>query len=119
MGIVFTGNFIDGFKAYLKCSKFNKEVNMDLSDRKENYITSGFFDDAGRLLKSGAKITTTSFNNVEFVQLDGYYGLQTIQKIIGFNNDDLLDEIIVIWKYENGKWNVKEAKGNIVGNLLY
>ena len=118
-GIVFTGNFIDGFKAYLKCSKFNKEVNMDLSDRKENYITSGFFDDAGRLLKSGAKITTTSFNNVEFVQLDGYYGLQTIQKIIGFNNDDLLDEIIVIWKYENGKWNVKEAKGNIVGNLLY
>ena len=33
--------------------------------------------------------------------------------------NDLLDEIIVIWKYENGKWCVKEAKGSKVGNLLY
>ncbi len=118
-GIVFTGNFVDGFKVYLKCSKYNKEVNLDLQDRKQNYITKLFFDDAGRLLKSDAKVTTTSFCKIEFVQLDGYYGIQTSQRIIGFDKDDLLDEITVIWKYENGKWNVKEAKGNLVGNLLY
>ena len=118
-GIVFAGEFIDGFKAYLKCSKFNKEVNLDLQDRKENYVTNGFFDESGRLLKTDTKIITSNFCNVEFIQLDGYLGIQTMQRIIGFDNDDLLDELIVIWKYENGKWSVKEAKGNKVGNLLY
>ena len=118
-GIVFSGNFIDGFKAYLKCSKYNKEINLDLQDRKQNYITNLFFDEAGRLLRTDVKISTTSFCKIEFVQLDGYYGLQTSQRIVGFDSDDLLDEINVIWKYENGKWNVKEAKGNVVGNLLY
>ena len=118
-GIIFTGNFIDGFKVYLKCSKYKKEVNLELTDRKENYVTNGFFDESGRILKDDAKITISGFTSVDFVQLDGFYGIQTKQRIIGFNNDDLLDEIIVIWKYENGKWCVKEAKGSKVGNLLY
>lgn len=118
-GIVFSGNFIDGFKVYLKCSKYSKEVNLDLSDRKENYVTNGFFDESGRLLKVDCKASTTGFVSVDFVQLEGYFGIQTVQRIVGFNNDDLLDEITVIWKYENGKWYVKEAKGNTVGNLLY
>lgn len=118
-GIAFTGEFMDGFKVYLKCSKYNKEMNMNLQDRKENYVTNGFFDESGRLLKTGTKVTTSSFSNLEFVQLDGYNGIQTTQRIIGFDNDDLLDELTVIWKYENSKWNVKEAKGNNVGNLLY
>ncbi len=118
-GIVFTGNFVDGFKAYLSCDKYKKEVNVDLNDRKENYITNGFFDESGRLLKTESKISTTPFCRIEFVQLNEYYGIQTVQKIVGFNNDDLLDEITSVWKYENGKWNVKEAKGSVVGNLLY
>lgn len=118
-GIVFAGEFLDGFKAYLKCSKYNKEVNLDLSDRKENYITKGFFDESGRLLKENTKIKTSNFYTVELVQLDGYLGIQTIQRIVGFDGEDFLDEIIAIWKYENGKWVLKEAKGNNVGNLLY
>lgn len=118
-GIVFNGEFMDGFKVYLKCSQYNKELNVDLQDRKENYVTKGFFDESGRLLKSGVKVTTSGFCSIEFVQLDGYFGIQTVQRIIGFDSDDLLDELTVIWKYENGKWNVKEAKGNVVGNLLY
>lgn len=118
-GIIFTGNFIDGFKAYIKCSQYSKELAMDLSDRKENYVTNGFFDEAGRLLKTNTKITSSGFVNIDFVQLDGYYGIQTTQRIVGFDNDDLLDEINVIWKYESGKWIAKEAKGNNIGNLLY
>lgn len=118
-GIVFTGEFMDGFKVYLKCTKYNKEMNMDLLDRKENYVTNGFFDESGRLLKGGTKVSTSGFASVEFVQLDGYNGIQTVQRVIGFDSDDLLDELTVIWKYENGKWSVKEAKGNVVGNLLY
>ena len=92
---------------------------MDLKDRKENYVSNGFYDESGRILKDDNKITTSGFCRIDFVQLDGYFGIQTIQRIIGFNSDDLLDEVTVIWKYEDGKWMVKEAKGNNVGNLLY
>jgi len=118
-GIVFNGQFLDGFKANVKNAKFSKEVTFDLSDRKENYVTNGFYDESGRLLKADNKVTSSNFVKVEFVQLDGYAGIQTIQKIVGFNPDDLLDEITVIWKYENGKWVVKEAKGTVMGNILF
>lgn len=118
-GIIFFGNFLDGFVASIKCIKLNKNEKLDLKDRKDNYITNNFYDEAGRILKSDAKINTTSFKSVEFVQLNGYYGIQTTQKILGFNNDDLLDEIITVWKFEEGKWQIKEARGNVLGNLLY
>lgn len=118
-GLVFAGSFIDGFKAYIKNTQYKKEANIDLQDRKENYITSQFYDDSGRLLKDGYKISTTGFCAFDLVQLDNYYGIQTTQRIIGFSEDDLIDEIKVIWKYEDGKWNVKEAKGLNIGNILY
>lgn len=118
-GVIVAGNFVDGFKVYLKCNKYKKEINLDLVDRKENYVAYGFFDESGRILKDDAKVTTSGFTSVDFVQLDGFYGVQTKQKIVGFNDDDLLDEVVAIWKYENGKWAVKEAKGSKIGNLLY
>lgn len=118
-GIIFAGQFLDGFKANIKNNKYSKEATLDLKDRKENYVTNGFYDESGRILKDDCKITTTNFVRVEYVQLDGYYGLQTTQRIVGFNDDDLLDEITVIWKYENGKWAVKEAKGIGIGNILF
>lgn len=118
-GIVFTGEMMDGFKASLNCAKYSKNLEIDLKDRKENYVSNGFFDESGRLLKTDSKIITSSFVSIEYVELDGYYGIQTVQRILGFNEEDLLDEITTIWKYEDGKWVAKEAKGNVVGNILY
>lgn len=118
-GVIFAGEFIDGFKAKVKNNKYSKEATIDLNDRKENYITNGFYDESGRVLKPDAKICTSNFISMEFVELDGYYGIQTIQRLIGFNDEDILDEIAVIWKYENGKWVAKEAKGNTIGNILW
>ena len=118
-GIVFSGQFTDGFKANVKNSQYAKEATLDLANRKENYVTNGFYDESGRLLKPDSKIMTSNFVSIEFVQLDGYYGIQTVQRILGFNSEDLLDEITTIWKYENGKWSAKEAKGNVIGNILY
>lgn len=118
-GIVFNGEFLDGIKAKISNSKYSKELEMDLKERKENYVQSGFYDESGRLLKKDAKITTSNFMDLDFVQLDGYYGIQTVQNILGFSDNDIIDEITVIWKYENGKWVAKEAKGNVIGNILY
>lgn len=118
-GITFTGNFLDGFKVYVKSAKYGKEVNLNVEDRKVNYVSKGYYDESGRLLKENAKVTTSGFSSVEIVQLDGYFGLQTTQRILGFDEDDLLEEIVSIWKYEDGKWKLKEAKGNTIDNILY
>lgn len=118
-GITFTGNFLDGFKVYVKSAKYGKEVNLNVEDRKVNYVSKGYYDESGRLLKENAKVTTSGFSAVEIIQLDRYFGLQTTQRILGFDEEDLLEEIVSIWKYEDGKWKLKESKGNKIGNLLY
>ena len=118
-GIIISGQFLDGFQAKVKSSKYNKETVLTLMNRKENYVENGFYDTSGRMLKKDVTIRTTPFVHIEMVQLDGYYGIQTTQRLLGFNEEDLLDEITVIWKYENKKWVAKEARGNVIGNILY
>lgn len=119
LGVTFSGNFLDGFKASVKCRKLNIENVLDLSNRKDNYILTGLYDDSGKLLKSDVKIYTGAFTNVEIVQLTGSKGLKTTQRIVGVDGLDIIDEIVVIWKLEDGKWQMKEAIGNKQGNLLY
>lgn len=118
-GLAFTGAFLDGFKAHIVARKINFERNIEINDKKENYITSGFYDESGRVTGNKNNITTSGFVNVEFVELNDSCGLKTTQRIKGFDNLDILDQIEVIWKYENGTWNIKEAKGEKLGNLLY
>ncbi len=118
-GLSFTGAFLDGFKAHIVARKINFERNIEINDKRENYITGGFYDESGRVTGSKNNITTSGFVNVEFVELNDAYGLKTTQRIKGFDNLDILDQVEVIWKYENGSWNIKEAKGEKLGNLLY
>lgn len=118
-GLIFTGAFLDGFKAHITARKINYEKKIEINDKKENYITSGFYDESGRVTGTKNNITTSGFTKVEFVELNDYYGIKTTQRIKGFDNLDILDQVDVIWKYENGTWNIKEAKGEKLGNLLY
>ena len=118
-GLSFAGAFLDGFKAHIVARKINFERNIEINDKRENYITSGFYDESGRVTASKNNITTSGFVSVEFVELNDAYGLKTTQRIKGFDNLDILDQVEVIWKYENGSWNIKEAKGEKLGNLLY
>lgn len=119
-GIVFTGSFQDGFKAIVLARKIKFEKTIELNDKKENYVASGFYDEDGRVLKDELKITTSSFTDVELVEFgEGQYGIRTVQRINGFDELDILDQIVAIWKYENGTWNIKEAYGEKLGNLLY
>lgn len=118
-GLLISGAFLDGFKATLSSKKINFERNIELNDKKENYITSGFYDDEGRVIASKKDIVTSNFTSVELVLLNGQYGIKTTQRIKGFDNLDIIDEIEVIWKYENGTWSIKEAMGEKLGNLLY
>lgn len=118
-GVNGTGNFLDGFRGVIYLKDFNKEVVYDLEDYKENYISSGFFAENGKLLSDKKKITTSNFTEIELIELSKSFGIKTKQKIKGFDNLDILDEIEVLWKYENGRWIPCEANSLKHGNLLY
>ncbi len=118
-GLVFSGNFLDGFKVEVVNKKLNWNGSLDLSSQKQDYINDSLYDDSGKLLDENKKIGTTGFVSVETVQLNDREGLRTLQRIIGNNDMDILDEIEAVWKYQDGKWQMVEVKGLKVGNLLY
>lgn len=118
-GLVFAGEIIDGVKAYLRCGKISKEMYVDLLDKKNDYIASKKVDESGKVICQNKKVSTTGFITIEIVELNGQNGIQTTQRICAFDNNEIIDELTVIWKYENDKWQMKEAKGLRVGNLIY
>lgn len=118
-GLIFVGEVIDGIKAHLRCGKISKELYLDLADKKEDYILAKKIDESGKVICENKKLTTTGFTSVEVVKLSDKYGLQTTQRICAFEDNDILDEVTVIWKYENGKWQIAEAEGIKLGNLIY
>ena len=118
-GIIFVGEIIDGVKAHLRCGKVAKELYLDLSDKKSDYIASKKIDESGKIICENKKVTTTGFTSVEIVKLSDKSGIQTTQRICAFEDNDILDEVTVIWRFENGKWKMAEAEGVRVGNLIY
>lgn len=113
------GLFLDGFKGRLYLKDFNKELNYALEDYKENYISSGFFAENGKLVSDKKKISMSHFTEIELVELSKSYGIKTKQKVKGFDNLDILDEIEVLWKFESGRWIPCEANSLKHGNLMY
>ena len=118
--INFTGNFIDGIKVTLKNRKLNIDKEVELKDNFNTFIENKVFDNSGKFLEGDKnKIKTTGFIDVEFVQLTGSMGLKTKQRIITNDNKNIIDEITIIWKFEDARWQIKEASGLKLGNLLY
>ena len=118
--ITFTGKFIDGFKANINNRKLNINKEIDLTNSSSLLIENGVFDKSGKYLNNeNSNIKTTSFIEVDFIQLTGVKGINTKQRIVTKDNKNIIDEIDIIWKYEEGKWQIKEAKGLKLGNLLY
>ena len=118
-GINFTGEMVDGVKAHVRCTKLNKELYVDLADRKTALIESKKIDESGKIISENKKVITSGFKTLEIVELNGKNGIQTTQMITAFDNTEIVDELTVIWKYEDGKWQIKEARGTKVGNLIY
>lgn len=118
-GINFTGEMIDGVKAHVRCTKLNKELYIDLADRKAELLASKKVDESGKIICENKKVETSGFKTMEIVELNGQNGIQTTQMITAFDTGEIVDEITAIWKYEEGKWQIKEARGTKVGNLIY
>ena len=117
-GINFYGEMIDGIKAHVRCNKLNKELYIDLTDKKSELITNKKIDESGKIISENKKVSTSGFKTIELVEINGQKGIQTTQIITAFDNTEIVDEITAIWKYEEGKWQIKEVRGIKVGNLI-
>ena len=118
--IRFTGNFIDGFKVTLSNRRLNINKEIDLASLSDILVENKVFDTSGKYIDNeNNKIKTTDFVEVELVQLSGSMGIKTKQRIVTVDGKNIIEEISIIWKYEDGKWQIKEAIGLKLGNLLY
>ena len=118
-GLYFTVNLLDGFKANVTNRKLNINNMIDLQNEKDAYVNGKIFEASGKLSEKEIKPKTTGFINFELVKLSDYTGLKTTQRIIMKDKLNIIDEITIVWKYQDGKWQIKEATGLRQGNLLY
>ena len=118
-GLVFSGEFVDGFKVKIENKKLNFEQTINLINQKDDLISRGFYEKSGKLKNNDNKIKNTGFIMIDTVKLNDRCGIRTTQNILGIDENDILDEIEVVWKYNDGKWQMVEARGLKLGNLLY
>ncbi len=118
-GLIFNVEFIDGFKMKIINKKLNIERTFDISQNKEEYINNSIYDTSGKLIGNSKGIGETRFCKVETIGLNDRSGVKATQKILGINENDIIDEVEIVWKYQDGKWQIVEASGIKLGNLLY
>jgi hypothetical protein len=106
-GIDFEGKFIDDFKVKLNSKILNKEIILDVSAFKDEYIESGIYDKDGKLL-SEFEPWIDAFSELKPVIMDeGLYGLIGRQAMSGNCHANTISNVDSMWKYEDGKWVVK------------
>lgn len=116
-GLEISGSILDGFKANMKIKRIKNEITIDLSNNKENYIASGFYMENGKLKTDKINVTSAGISNIEFVLLDNKVGIKFVERVRGFDNLDIIEQIDVLMKYENGNWIILEIKGEKSGVL--
>lgn len=117
-GLEISGQILDGFKAKVNIKKLKKEFEIDLSENKQNYISSGFYEENGRLKTDKVHVTSADIYNIEFINIDNQIGIKYTERIKGFDNLDIIEQINVIIKYENGNWMVIEVNGERIGKIV-
>ncbi len=84
-GIVIVGEVVDGLKAHLRCGKFQKEMNLDVSDMKNSWIQENKVNESGKILDLYPQVVTRGFESVDLVQLNHQKAVQTIQSLVTFS----------------------------------
>lgn len=116
-GLRFSCEFLDGFKVNVINRKLN--VNNTIELQNDFGLNEKVFEQSGKFIMKDNRPQTTGFTNIELVQLSDAMGIKTTQRIIFNDNLNVIDEITCIWKYQDGKWQLKEASSIKMGNLLY
>ncbi len=116
-GLRFTCELLDGFKVNVVNRKYN--INNTIELDKTFWTNANVYEESGKLIIKDERPQTTGFTNIELVQLSDAMGIKTTQRIIFGDKLNIIDEITCIFKYQDGKWQLKEATSQKMGNLLY
>ncbi|ADL11968.1 hypothetical protein [Acetohalobium arabaticum] len=112
-GIEVTGQFIPDFKARLNFVGLDKEVILDISANKDEYIKQRIYNREGALVtKRLIRPYSYPFSRLEAVDYnnDGQYELRGLQKIVGTCGADKISEVDSIWSYKNQQWTLKAVE---------
>jgi len=118
-GIDVTGTFTKGFMASLKSKDLNMSFDLDLSNRKNDYIEANVFDKDGNVpndKEMAYELGAYGYSMMTPVDMDknGVYELQGVQRIVGFCNADTLGYINSTWKYADGAMQLDKSKVSLV-----
>ncbi len=117
-GLEITGQILDGFKSKIVIKNLKKEFEIDLSENKENYIASGFYLENGKLNTDKTKVSSAGIYNIEFVKVDDKVGIKYKERIKGFDNLDIIDQMEIFIKYDNGNWIIVEVVSERFGKIV-
>lgn len=104
-----SSQFQDGYKASITIEETGQSYSFDLSDRKEEYDRLGLYQDGK--LNEPTELMVLPFGTLKPMKVkNDLYGLKGSQRINGAYNADGIANIESTWLYENGKWQLQNAK---------
>ncbi|WP_042222776.1 hypothetical protein [Oceanobacillus manasiensis] len=99
------GSFKDDFIVSIELTQGSDPILMDVSDRSEDYIRLGLYDENGKLLKpQSVMIDPIAFFEPVLISDSKGYGLKSFQQISGAYHADGLGTVESLWYFEDGKW---------------
>lgn len=99
------GQFIHNFQAEIEISPMTEPFLVDVSKRKNEYLSLELYDHHGKLLiPTNLKVDPIAYYEPLHLSDSKGYGLKSYQQISGVHHTDRLGTIETIWYFENGKW---------------
>lgn len=99
------GEFVKNFQVELNMHPNKKPMQINIKDKKDDYVQEEIYDENGKLLKKQQiNISPITFMEPILISETKGYGLKSYQSVKGTNQNDLFGEIVTLWYYKNDKW---------------
>ncbi|MEW9699349.1 hypothetical protein [Paenibacillus sp. SI8] len=101
--------FKNNYVVKLKIGETGKSYKIDIKDKKADYDRFGVYKN-GRLIKP-IIVDVNPYGLLQPIDTngDGVCELKGIQRITGIANADTIGYVTSLWKWENGKWVLRES----------
>lgn len=105
------GAFEDNFTVKFRLSPTHKPIEIDVSDKKDEYVRLGIYDREGKLLEPNlVMIDPIAYYEPTLISKSKGYGLKSYQQISGAYHADQLGTVETLWYYENGEWIILQTE---------
>jgi len=105
------GKFKGNFQVEIEISPMSQPIIVDVSDRKDNYVSIELYDKNGKLLSpTSLIIDPIAFYEPLYISESKGYGLKSYQQLSGAYHADRLGTIETMWYLENGNWVVLQTE---------